>query len=52
MRKVIGEILALLWKVFRLLVWKWLRPILGKVVFFGLLFIGVVVAVIILATRL
>lgn len=52
MRKVIGEILALLWKVFRLLVWKWLRPILGKVVFFGLLFIGVIVAVIILATRL
>ena len=36
MRKIIKELLVLVWKVFRLVLWKWLKPILGKVFFFGM----------------
>ena len=38
MKKIIGEILQLVWKVLRLYVWKWLAPYIGKLVFVG--FIG------------
>ena len=39
MKKVILEILRLAWKVLRVYVWKWLRPYMGKLIFFG--FVGI-----------
>lgn len=48
MRKVIREILVLLWKVFRLLLWRWLKPILGRVLLLSLVAIGVIVVLIVL----
>jgi hypothetical protein len=41
-RKIIREVLVLLWKVFRLVLWKWLKPILGKVVFYGLILAAII----------
>ena len=41
MRKIITEILRLVWKVFRLVFWKWLKPILGKVLGFGVIAVAV-----------
>jgi len=38
-KKVISEILRLVWKVLRVYVWKLLRPYLGKLLFVG--FVGV-----------
>lgn len=49
MKKVIWEILKLLWKVFRTVIWKWLKPILGKIAFVGLLVVGLIVAIVMLA---
>jgi len=37
-KKIIGEILQLVWKVLRLYVWKLLAPYIGKLAFLG--FIG------------
>lgn len=48
MRKVIREILVLLWKVLRLLLWRWLKPILGRVILLSLVAIGVIVVLIVL----
>jgi hypothetical protein len=45
-RKIILEILKLLWKALRLVLWKWLRPLLGKIVFFTIIAIGLVVLLI------
>ncbi len=50
MRKIIKEILGLLWKVFRLVLWKYLKPILGKVAFFGVIAVAAA-ALIILFSR-
>ena len=41
MKKVLLEILLLVWKVLRLYLWKYLRPYLGKLVFLG--FVGIAV---------
>jgi hypothetical protein len=38
-KKILLEILALVWKVLRVYVWRLLRPYLGKLVFMG--FVGV-----------
>ena len=38
MKKIIAEVLQLVWKVLRLYVWKLLAPYIGKLVFLG--FIG------------
>lgn len=46
MRKVITEILVLLWKAFKLVLWKWLRPILGKIAFFSVLFVGLIALIV------
>lgn len=43
MRKVITEILVLLWKALRLVVWSWLRPLLGKLLLYAVLAVGVVI---------
>ncbi len=46
MRKIITEILVLLWKAFRLVLWKWLRPLLGTVLLYTVLLIGVVILIV------
>ena len=51
MQKIIREILVLLWKAFRLLLWKWLKPILGRIVFYGVVLLGVLLMLIFIATR-
>lgn len=49
MAKVIWQIVKLLWKVFRTVIWKWLKPILSKVGFFALILVGIIVAIVVLA---
>lgn len=49
--KVIREILVLLWKVFRKVLWKWLKPILARVVLIGLLIVAVITVAIVLLGR-
>ena len=46
MRKIILEILILLWKALKLVLWKWLRPILGKIVLLAVLAVGVLILLI------
>jgi len=41
-RKIIKEILGLLWKLFRIFFWRWIKPILGKVVVYGLIIAAVI----------
>lgn len=47
--KVIWQIIKLLWKVFRNVIWKWLRPILGKFGIGLLIVIGIIVAIVVLS---
>jgi len=47
--KVLWQILKLLWKVFRTVIWKWLKPFIGKLAFAGLLLVGLIVAIVLLA---
>ncbi len=51
MKKILREILALLWKVFRLVLWKWLRPMLGKFMMYGVIIIAVVTIIAVIVTR-
>jgi hypothetical protein len=47
-RKIIREIMGLLWRLFKLLFWKWVKPILGRVVLVSIFLVGVVVFLVIL----
>jgi hypothetical protein len=47
--KVIWQILKLLWKVFRTVIWKWLKPFLGKIGFGVLIVVGIIVAIVVLS---
>jgi len=49
-RKIIREILILLWKALRLVLWRWLKPILGRIFLFAALVVGLVVLIILLAS--
>ncbi|HVY48371.1 MAG TPA: hypothetical protein VHB21_20930 [Minicystis sp.] len=51
MNKIIREVLALLWKAFKLVFWKWLRPMLGRLLMWGVLLAGLIVLAIVLASR-
>lgn len=51
MQKIIREILVLLWKVFRLLLWKWLKPILGRIAFYTVVLLSVLAVLVLIATR-
>lgn len=50
MSKVIREILGLLWKLFRLLLWKWIQPLLSKLLLVGFVLVTVLL-VILMVTR-
>ncbi len=52
MRKIIREILVLLWKALRLVLWKWLRPILGKIALFAVVFVGIIVMIVMIMSRM
>jgi hypothetical protein len=48
--RIIREILALLWKVIRQVLWKWLKPLLARFFFlvvFGLAIITLLVMVVV-----
>lgn len=51
-RKIIREILTLLWKVLRLVLWKWLKPRLGRYMMYTVAFFGLIVMVVYVLTRL
>ncbi|AKT41835.1 uncharacterized protein CMC5_060460 [Chondromyces crocatus] len=51
-RKIIREIMVLLWKVLRLFLWKWLRPRLGKIVMGVFVFVGLIVLAFVVLSRL
>ena len=51
-KKIITEILTLLWKVLRVVLWKWLRLFIGKIAFYGVLIVGVIALLVFVATRL
>ena len=42
MGKIIRQLLALVWKLLRTVVWTWLKGILGKVALWSVLILGVV----------
>jgi hypothetical protein len=50
-RKVIWELLRLLWKAIRQVFWAWFKPIMGRVMLWGFILIGFVVAVAVLMSR-
>jgi hypothetical protein len=50
--KIIREVLVLLWKAFRLVLWKWLRPLIGQFVLYSVLLVGLVVLLVVFASRL
>ena len=52
MRKIIREILVLLWKALRLVLWKWLRPLLGKLFLYAVLIVGAIALLVFLVSRL
>ena len=43
MKKIILEVLLLVWKALRLVLWKWLRPLLGKVMLYTIIAVGLVI---------
>ena len=51
MGKIIREILDLLWKVVRKVLWKWLKPILGKIFILGVLGIALVTLLVMVVVR-
>jgi hypothetical protein len=51
-RKIITEVLILLWKALRVVLWKWLRPLLGRLAFFTAVAVGVVVLIVMLVSRM
>jgi hypothetical protein len=50
-QKIIREILVLLWKAFRLLFWKWFKPILGRIVFYTVVLMSILALLVFIATR-
>jgi hypothetical protein len=50
-QKIIREILVLLWKVFRLLLWKWLKPMLGRIIFYSVVLMSILALLVFIATR-
>ena len=42
MRKIIFEILKLIWKVFVQVFWKWIKPLLGKIILIAVVVIALI----------
>jgi hypothetical protein len=41
-RKIIFEILKLVWKVFVQVFWKWIKPLLGKIIVVAVIVIALI----------
>ncbi|WP_437281504.1 hypothetical protein WME90_13395 [Sorangium sp. So ce375] len=52
MGKVLRQILVLLWKVVRLVLWKWLRPRLMRFAMIAAALVGVILLVVAVLGRL
>ncbi|WP_437337773.1 hypothetical protein [Sorangium sp. So ce394] len=52
MGKVLWQILALLWKVARLVLWKWLKPRLMRLMMIAAAVVGVILLVVAVLGRL
>jgi hypothetical protein len=50
-RKILFQILRLLWKVLRQVFWAWLKPMLGRVLLFGALLFGLLLVVVMVFLR-
>jgi hypothetical protein len=50
-QKIIREILVLLWKAFRLVLWKWLKPILGQIALYTVVIVGIIAMLVFIVTR-
>jgi hypothetical protein len=50
-KKIILEILILLWKALRVVLWKYLRPMLAKIAFFAAVFLGLIVLIVMIFSR-
>lgn len=44
MKKILLELLKLLWKLFKVVFWRWIRPVLGKVILVGVLVLFAIAA--------
>ena len=51
-RKIILEVLVLLWKALRLVLWKWLRPLLGRIAMVAAVAVGLVLLIVMLVSRM
>ncbi|XXX80585.1 hypothetical protein WMF30_17670 [Sorangium sp. So ce134] len=52
MGKILWQILALLWKVARLVLWKWLKPRLMRLMMITAALVGVILLVVAVLGRL
>lgn len=52
MRKIIFEILVLLWKALRVVLWTWLRPVLARLAFYAVVAMGLVLLVVMIVSRI
>jgi hypothetical protein len=50
-QKIIREILVLLWKAFRLVLWKWLRMIFGKLALYSVVVLSIVALIVFIFAR-
>ncbi len=51
-RKIILEILVLLWKALRVVLWKLLRPLLGRFAMYAAVAVGVVLLIVMIVSRI
>jgi hypothetical protein len=47
--RIIREILRLVWKLLRLLVWKWLQPLLTRLLLIGFALVTLVLVIVLIA---
>lgn len=52
MSKIIREILVLLWKALRLVLWSWLRPLLGRLFMYAVVAVGLVLLIVMIVSRM
>ncbi|MGK4005916.1 hypothetical protein WMF31_25035 [Sorangium sp. So ce1036] len=52
MGKVLWQILALLWKVARLVLWRWLKPRLARFMMLAAALVGIILLVVAVLGRL
>jgi hypothetical protein len=51
-KKIILEILVLMWKALKLVLWKWLRPMMGRILLVAAALIGLIVLLVMIFTKM